>query len=285
MRAGRFIATVLAAATVVAGIVSAQLPFREYEGAEYSLGEVPKPPNWRDPGEWIFARLMYPQSGRGRAFGPRGMWDWRQGGSSWTIDYPRADRHMIEMTRRLTRVDARPVEQPVNLDDLDDVMNFPWMYVVEPGTWELSDEQAKKLRDYLLRGGFLMTDDFHGLYEWNIFMDSMSRVFPDRKPVDVPSTHPSFHTLWDLDERYQVPGEQFLYSGRTWEPGAGRDQSGQDPHWRGIYDDTGRLMVAICHNMDLGDSVEHSDNPAFPEKYSAQGMRTFIDYLIYAMSH
>jgi Domain of unknown function (DUF4159) len=107
----------------------------------------------------------------------------------------------------------------------------------------------------------------------------MGRVFPDKPIVDVPASHASFHTIWDLDERYQVPGEQFLFSGHLYE------QDGYDPHWRGIYDTDGRLMVAICHNMDLGDSVEQSDNPSYPEKYSAQGMRTFINYLIYAMSH
>src|SRR4051794_26866371 len=173
---GRTIPGILAA-TCLIGIVSAQLPFREFDGAEYSLGEVPKPLGWEQPGEWVFARLMYPQSSQGRSFGARGMWDWRQGGSSWTIDYPRADRHMIEMANRLTRIHGRGVEQPVNLDDGDDVMNYPWMYVVEPGTWDLTDAQAKKMRDWLLRGGFLMLDDFHGLYQWQIFAASMSRVF------------------------------------------------------------------------------------------------------------
>ena len=277
---GRAIPVALAV-TCLIGIVSAQLPFREYEGAEYRMGQVPMPANWQEPGEWVFARLMYPQAREAVAFRNTALFDWRNGYTSWTIDYPRADRHMIEMTNRLTRVKGRSVEQPVNLDDDDDVMNFPWMYVVEPGQWELSDAQAKKLRDYLLRGGFLMTDDFHGLYEWQIFAQTMGRVFPDRPIVDVPATHESFHTIWDLEDRYQVPGEQFLYSGRTFE----RDASGMQPHWRGIYADNGRLMVAICHNMDLGDAVEHSDNPAYPEKYSAQAMRTFVDYLIYSMTH
>jgi hypothetical protein len=277
---GQYIPVLMGAMCLI-GILSAQLPFREYDGAEYSMGEVPKPVGWEQPAEFVFARLMYPPHQAGRVFGYRGMWDWRRGGSSWTIDYPRADRHMIEMVNRLTRVHARGVEQPVNLDDMDDAYNFPWIYVVEPGTWDLSENQAKVLREYLLRGGFVMTDDFHGLDDWSIFVESMSRVFPDRQILELPASNPIFHTLWDLDERFQVPGQQYLFSGVTYEHGA----SGMQPHWRGILDDNGRVMVAICHNMDLGDAVEHSDNPDFPEKYSAQAMRTFIDYLIYAMSH
>ena len=57
------------------------------------------------------------------------------------------------------------------------------------------------------------------------------------------------------------------------------------PHWRGIYDDNGRLMVAICHNMDLGDSWEWADVPAYPEKFSALGIRIAVNYVLYAMTH
>ena len=86
-------------------------------------------------------------------------------------------------------------------------------------------------------------------------------------------------TFWDLDQREQIPGAQFLYSHRTFE------QDGVVPLWRGIYDDKGRVMVAICHNMDLGDSVEHSDTPQYPERYSAMGMRTYLNYILYSMTH
>ena len=114
------------------------------------------------------------------------------------------------------------------------------------------------MREYLLRGGFFMCDDFHGTREWASFMRSMSRVFPDRPVVEIESKDPIFHTIYDLDNRYQVPGAQYLETGRIYE------HDGFEPRWRGIYDDKGRLMVAICHNMDLGDSWEHADNPAYP---------------------
>jgi hypothetical protein len=110
-------------------------------------------------------------------------------------------------------------------------------------------------------------------------MQSMSRVFPDRPVVDLDGKDAIFHTIFDLDDRYQVPGAQFLRSGRTFE------HDGYEARWRGIYDDRGRLMVAICHNMDLGDSWEHADNPQYPEKYSALGFRIGVNYVIYAMTH
>ena len=167
--------------------------------------------------------------------------------------------------RRLTRVSARSVEQPISLDDGDDVYNWPWLYGVEVGYWNLTDEECRKMRDYLLRGGFFMCDDFHGTREWANFMRSMQRVFPDRPVVDIENTDPIFHTIFDLDSRYQVPGAQFLETGRIYE------HDGFEPRWRGVYDDKGRLMVAICHNMDLGDSWEHADNPLYPEKFRPSG--------------
>jgi hypothetical protein len=250
-------------------------PFRQYPGVEYY--NFPLPSDYKQPGEWVFARLMYPSI---TSFYDRG-WsgDWTQGGTDWTIDYPRADRHVADMVRRLTRIDARSVEQPVNLDDGDDVFNWPWLYAVEVGHWNLTDAQAAKLREYLLRGGFLMVDDFHGTIEWSVFVSSMQRVFPDRPIVDLPDSDPIFHSYWDLEHREQVPGAQFLVTGRTYE------KDGVVPHWRGIYDDEGRVMVAICHDMDLGDSVEHADDPEYPEKYSNEGMRLFINYIIYSMTH
>ena len=150
---------------------------------------------------------------------------------------------------------------------------------MEVGYWNLTDDQCKKLRDYLLRGGFFMCDDFHGTREWSIFIHSMSRVFPDRAIVEIDNKDPIFHTIFDLDDRYQVPGEQFLRTGRM------HEHDGFEPRWRGIYDDKGRLMVAICHNMDLGDSWEHADNPQYPERFSALGFRIGVNYVIYAMTH
>jgi hypothetical protein len=263
-----------AAVLLLIGIVCAQRPFREYPGVEYD--DFPLPSDYQEKTEWVFARLMYPSAYYGWRY--RGG-DWTHGASSWTTDYPRSDRHLAQAVRRLTRIHARSLEQPINLDDGDDVFYWPWLYAVEVGHWDLSDAQAKKLREYLLRGGFFMCDDFHGTREWSVFIASMKRVFPDRPIVDVPNTDAIFHVLYDLDQRYQVPGAQYLRSGRMYE------SDGFEPRWRGIYDDKGRLMVAICHNMDLGDSWEWADDPHYPEKFSALGIRIAINYIMYAMTH
>jgi len=251
-----------------------QRPFREYPGWEYE--NFPIPPDWKVPGEWTFARLMYPSVRfSDRPYAP----DWWNGRTNWTIDYPRSDRHLSQAVRRLTRIQARSVEEPVNPDDGDEIYNWPWLYGVEVGHWDLTDAQAAKLRDFLLRGGFFMCDDFHGTHEWQVFVASMSRVFPDRPIVDIDNSDPIFHTIFDLDDRYQVPGEQFVYTHQMWE------HDGYEARWRGIYDDKGRLMVAICHNMDLGDSWEHADNPKYPERFSALGIRIGVNYIVYDMTH
>ncbi len=264
-------------------------PFRQFQGREY--GDFPLPPDFSEKTEWQFARLMYPSGGRRFGGGRRGgggfggfggggfRGDWREGGGSWTTDYPRADRHMSPALKRLTRVHVRSVEQPVNLEDDDDAYNYPWLYAVEVGQWALTDQQAKKLREYLDRGGFLMVDDFHGTDEWANFMVSLQKVFPDRSVVDIPNSDAIFHTVFDLNDRYQVPGAQYLRSGRTYE------QDGYEARWRGVYDDKGRLMVAICHNMDLGDSWEWADDPRYDEKFSAMAFRIATNYVIYSMTH
>ncbi len=233
---------------------------------------APMPPDATEKTEYVYARLRYPSAGRRGSRGYGGF------GGSWTTDYPKSDRLFLQGVRRLTRIHVRSVEQVVDLDS-DDIFNYPFVYAVEVGQWGLSDAQAAKLREYLLRGGFLMVDDFHGTWEWEVFMLSMSRVFPERPVVEIENKDAIFHVLYDLDDRFQVPGAQFLYSGRLYE------QDGIVPHWRGIYDDKGRIMVAICFNMDLGDAWEWADIPEYPEKYASEAYRVGINYIVYSMTH
>jgi hypothetical protein len=274
--------TIIALAALVAGaggLFASLREWREYPGQD----NVELPPDYQEKTEWAFARLMYPPY-RGAIYGRglrRGFWggSWKEGRSSWTTDYSAADRHVSRALRRLTRVHVRSVEQPVDLDDGDDVFNYPWLYAVEVGHWQLTDSQVKQMREFLDRGGFFMCDDFHGTAEWAAFMASMQRVFPDRPVVDIPNSDSIFHVIYDLDDRYQVPGAQYLRSGRTYE------YDGFEPHWRGIYDDKGRLMVAICHDMDLGDAWEWADWPQYDEKFSALAFRIAANYVVYSMTH
>src|ERR1700683_3118661 len=160
-------------AIFVGSLYAFQRPFREYPGIEYN--DFPLPADSQHQSEWTFARLMYPMY-RGFGFGFYNR-NWQTGNSMWTQDYPRADRHFLRAIRRLSRIDARSVEQPVNLDDGDDVYNWPWLYAVQTGRWDLTDAQAAKLRDYLLRGGFFWCDDFWGPSDWDVFLARLRRVF------------------------------------------------------------------------------------------------------------
>jgi hypothetical protein len=267
--------------TAVGATLYAQMPFRVYMSLE-AYDDVEIPADYQVKGEWVFGRLMYPPHPQSRftRFSRSGpVLDWRKGGTSWSQDYPRADRHFSQALRRLTRIDARSVEQPINLDDGDDVFHWPWLFAGEMGDWLLTDEQCKKLREYLLRGGFLMLDDFWGTEEWNRFAESITRVFPDREVVEIEDDDSIFHTVYDLNERYQIPGIWALRRGSTYR------NDGAIPRWRGIYDDKGRIMVAMAFNSDLGDAWEWADEPHYPEKYSALGIRIGVNYVMYSLTH
>jgi hypothetical protein len=276
MRSWRIAAGIFICITAIGAVYAVQRPFREYPGMEYN--DFPLPPDYQEKTEWAFARLMYPDVRRGFGF-RRGGGDWHEGNTMWTQDYPRADRHFSQAIRRLTRVHVRSTEQPVNLEDGDDVDNYPWLYAVQVGNWRLTDQQVKAMREYLLRGGFFMVDDFWGEDQWANFMYSMQRVFPDRPVVELPDDDPVFHVVYDLTDRYQVPGARYVQTGVT------EKCSGCPPHWRGIYDDRGRVMVAMTFQSDLGDSWEWADDPGYDEKFSALGIRIGINYIVYAMTH
>ena len=261
------------ALAAISALYAFQRPFRQFPGVEYSNFELT--PDWEEKAEWVFARLMVPP---GANDGYRGRFDgdWRQGLSLWTQDYPRADRHFSQAVRRLTRVHVRSVEQPINLDE-GDVYDWPWLYAVQVGEWGLTEAQAKILREYLLRGGFFMADDFHGTEEWDVFQKSMKLVFPDRPIVEIEDSDSIFHTLYDLDQKYQVPGAAHLRLGYK--------NDGTAPHWRGIYDDKGRIMIAISYNSDIGDAWEWADSPQYPAPFADFAIRLGVNYVVYAMTH
>lgn len=222
------------------------------------------------PAEFQFARVAFGVDG-GRYGGGRN--------EPWLRDWPEAEHHFMQGVRRLTRLDAAQVNRQVNLTD-DTIFDFPIIYAVKVGYWRLSDVEAARLREYLLRGGFLIVDDFHGPYEWAQFAESLQRVFPDRPIVEIPSGDEIFHVLYDLDQRVQIPGSQAVWRGVTWE-----HPQGVPAYWRGVYDDNGRLLIAINFNMDLGDAWEHADDPWYPEPLTALAYRFGINYVIYSITH
>lgn len=220
----------------------------------------------QEPSEFFFTRLQY------NSFGYRGY------RGTWSQDFPRADNDCLIVIRRLTRIDA---PAPLNVVDLDSdrLFNYPWIYAVGVNTWSFTDAEAKRLRDYLARGGFLMVDHFHGEDDWNHFMAGMSQVLPDATVEDLPDDDPIYHVLYSIDEKFQIPGEVYVSTGRTYE------KDGYVPRWRAIRDSRGRVMVAICANMHLGDAWEWANTGEYPEKFSGLAFRVVINYITYAMSH
>lgn len=215
--------------------------------------------------EFSFARLVYSQS----AFD-----DWPR----WRADWPEAETHFNQGLDRLTRVDVAPDGVLVRIND-ENVFDYPWLYVVEVGSMTLSSDEIAMLREYLLRGGFMMVDDFHGIYEWEQFEAVMTQVFPSRRIEELDESNEVFHVLYDLEEREQIPGIRALMNNRTYEKG------GRIPRWRGIYDEQGRIMVAINFNQDMGDAWEHADDARYPATLTAQAYRLGVNYVLYAMTH
>jgi hypothetical protein len=276
MPAGNRIRLLLAALPLLLTGLWAQRPFREYIPMEGRDSEAALPPDYRTPAELVLGRLMYPSGG---GFG-RGGGNWQDGGTNWTVDYPRGDRTFAVAVRRLTRIDVRSVEQPVNPDDGDEIFYWPYLHVGMPTNWNLTPSQAAKIREYLLRGGFMLCDSFFGTREWEGFLVGMHNIFPDRQIVDLPEEDAIFHTAYDVKERYQVANfRSMLRNGNTYRA------DGSVPYWRGIRDDKGRVMVAITFNNDLGDSWQLADDPRYPQKFSFLGIRMGVNFVIYTMTH
>ncbi|HAY47002.1 MAG TPA: hypothetical protein DCY55_12080 [Gammaproteobacteria bacterium] len=235
-------------------LVNAQTPDSRFGGAPTA--------------EFHFARLMYsnaPGSRRGRR------------GGAWMTDYPDAEYYLMDGVNRMTRIEGELVDyyghggRLISLED-DQIFDFPWLYAAEVGQWSLSTKEAAQLREYLNRGGFLMVDDFWGEYEWQIFVQSMQRVFPDRPIVEIDEDDPVMHVVFDVDKSTQIPGMNGI-------------RFGSEPQWRGIYDDKDRLIVAINFNMDMGDAWEHAGSPYYPAEMTAMAYRFAVNYIIYSMTH
>lgn len=220
--------------------------------------------------EFYFTRAAY--SGGGGGFRR-----WRR--QSWATDYPKSDRQFLIVAERLTGLDMFMEEHPRELTD-EHLNRFPFLYALEVGGMSMTPEEATALRDYLLRGGFLVVDDFWGTYEWEIFEYEMQKVLPEYPIVDVPLDHEIFHTFYDIDEIIQVPD---VNNGRRgW---ATHERDGYEPFVKGIFDEEGRLMVIINWNTDLGDAWEWAEDPYYPLRYSTYAIQMGVNFIIYAMSH
>jgi hypothetical protein len=252
------------AASLLVSVAAAQIP-----GA-------PAVPDDRFAGlQWTFARVRYTAwvGAQGRFRG--NPWD----SESWAVDWYAAEDNL---SRRLRTVTAIHVNDPVvvTLED-ENLWNYPWLYIVEPGMLRLQEAEVPILREFLLRGGTLTLDDFHGPLEWANVEREMKRVFPERAIVELPPAHPIFSCFYTIDAYPQIPGLGSFFSGRTWEKG------GFTPHLRAILDDAGRPMVLINWNTDMGDGWEWSNAEEYPGylKHTAEAYRMIINEIIYSLTH
>ena len=225
--------------------------------------------------QWTFVRVKYTPTTGDLAMRTRfGFWD-----DPWAIDAPAAEQNL---SRRLQTATAIEVGEPLVMA-LDDprLWQYPWLYLVEPSNLVLSDDEAATLREFLLRGGTLTLDDFHGSFEWDLTVRQLAKVFPDREIVDLPASHPIFSCFYTLDRYPQVPGLGSFFNGRTWEKG------GFTARLRAILDDAGRPMVLINWNTDMGDGWEWSNAEEYPGylKWTAVAYQMMINEVVYTLTH
>ena len=256
----------------------------EGEGAAYVPGQAPARnglPEWEvDPDfradVFTFVRIQYDSRGGGR-----------RGRGGWWIDYPDGDLNFPFRLQQLTSMKVDPVPKVLRLTD-EALFDYPFVYMVEPGSLEFSEEEVVALRRYLLNGGFLMVDDFWGDEEWDNFYREIKRVFPDREPVDLDVSHPIFRGVYHLTEKPQMPS---LNAARIGDPTHTSDRpydaDARDVHYRAVFDDKERMMAVICHNTDLGDGWEREgDNEWYFREFSEKKAYPMgINIVFYAMTH
>jgi hypothetical protein len=233
--------------------------------------------------EFHFVRVEYtdlPEYHRFFGFASRGA----RGEGWWVVDWPDADDHFSQGVQRLTRI---ATGDPRHMRFTDDhLFDYPWVYATQTGWWNLSDAETARLREYLLRGGFLVVDDFWGADQWEIFRETMARVLPGHAISDLAETDSVMHVLYDIQDKDRtfIPGTRHLRRGpdgtvRVYQP------EGSMPAWRAMYDNRGHMVVAVNFDTDVGDAWEYADSPIYPEQMTALAYRYGINYLIYSMTH
>ncbi len=274
-RSGRRLAGVALAAVVAASAASAVYAQR------FRFRRAPMPfatPESFD-GAFHFCRAVYR---------PNPVGD----GGGWTTDYPDADRNLSIRLGELTKtsVSKDPISNEPNhlIVELTDPLLFkcPFIMMFEVGTFDIVPEEAARLREYLLKGGFLWVDDFWGEYAWSIWQTGIRQVLPESNiyPIqDLTLDHAIYHQVFSVTKIAQIPSiDWWLRTGDTSERGA----ASRPAHIRGIFDERGRLMVLMTHNTDFGDSWERETlSHDYFLRFSVDGYAFGVNALVYAMTH
>ncbi len=264
------------AAVILVVVMTSLAQAQRRGGRRGEMDYVKRPGHITWNSDFTFCRIAYRSAG-GR------------GGGSWGVDYPRADMNLpirlAELTKTPVNFDAmKEPNHVVVLATEPELFKCPFVMITEVGTVYFDEQEAKALRTYLLKGGFLWADDFWGSYEWQNWEQELRKVLPPSEYpiVDVPMTHAIFHTLFDSKRFPQIPSINYMYSGTTSERGA----DSAVPNARAIMDAKGRIIVFISHNTDFGDSYEReSDDPTYFDNFSVEGYAIGINILLYAMTH
>ena len=264
---------------LVVGVV-ASAAFAQWGG--YGRSRYPprfRPADHHDEG-FSFCRLMYTSNRRERS------------GRGWSTDYPYADINFMIRLSEMTsaQVNLNEVGDPnhwvVSLAD-DSLYQCPFLMTSDVGTMSLRPVEISRLRDYLLKGGFLWVDDFWGSRSWEQWASEIAKVLPPSEyPIkDLPMDHQLFKTMFHVLEVPQISNIHFW----RWSGGSTTSERGHDsavPHFRGIMDEHGRLMVAMTHNTDIQDAWEREgEDPQFFERFSPDGYALGINVVLYTMSH
>jgi hypothetical protein len=250
--------------------------------AQYRLVEGPgvpvrvPPQNFGD-GAFMHCKLMYTSV-------------WREAnGYGWSTDYPYAGINLMTRVSELTKTpisrdkDGEPNYWVVRLTD-DALFRCPFLMGTDVGTAQFSPVESRRLREYLLKGGFLWVDDFWGTRAQQVWAAEMRKALPEYQIVDVPPDHPVRHAMFEVLRIPQVTSINF------WRASGGvTSERGPDsPHadlWM-IADDKGRIMVLMTHNTDFGDAYEReAEMPDYFKTFSVNGYAIGIDILLYAMTH
>ena len=211
-------------------------------------------------GRFTFLRLRW---GSGSVF---------SGGMSnaWNHDYPRAEHHFAEILRAVTLIDARTDGGRILALDDPELFKYPIAYMWEPGFWRMRDREAERFREYLLKGGFAIFDDFDG-EQWNNFEAQMRRVLPEGRFVMLDESHRVFDTFFRMTTIY-FPDPRLRIR----------------PTYFGIYEDndpTKRLMVIANYNADVAEYWEWSGTGLFPFDSSNEAYKLGVNYMVYGLTH
>jgi len=196
-----------------------------------------------------------------------------RGGAPWSHDWPTAEHNFYEALERTTKIHVDGEALVLTLKD-DRIFEYPVLYLCEPGYWTMTEEEVENLREYLLRGGFLLFDDFRGDRELRNMIMEMKRVFPDKDPIEIPPDHAIWGIYYDID-----PVEAPSNVSGGWQGGFTKF----DDTYYALFDDNGRMMALANYNQDIGDGWEWPDQNF--EDASTISFQMGINFVMYALTH